>query len=316
MGNLKSIHVKKKDRYRMKNFIVILFFVPTFYSCQDTTIEPNNEQFSFDITADMRLYAGPEYHSSEYFLGVCEAINKVGKGEFMISPGDIDPPFYVKQTIDKVLGSDYFWYPVLGNHEVETEEDMEFLNNYLSSDIPNLVNEGPENANRTMYSFDFKNTHFVVINQYYDGVSTIALDGDISDAVYDWLKKDLTNNSNQFTLVFGHEPLISMPDYDNGRVRHIGDNLDKYPENSFRFQQLLREEQVTAYFCGHTHNFSYTKINDIWQIDAGHSRGKGDEGAKSTFLKVHVNENNLEIDVYRCQPNFVDYTLTHQFEIN
>ena len=300
----------------MKKIILTLLFLSSFIIAQSTNEKLSNNSFTFDVTADMRNYAEPEYHSSEYFLGVCEAIKSVGKGEFMISPGDIDPPFHVQETIAEVLGKDYFWYPVLGNHEVETEDDMNFLTKYMASEIPNLVNEGPQNAKKTMYSFDFKNAHFIVLNQYYDGMSTEGLDGDISDSTYIWLKNDLEKNAKQFTFVFGHEPLVSMPDYDNGRIRHVGDNLDKYPEHLLRFMNLLRDHKISAYFCGHTHNFSYTKINGIWQIDAGHSRGKGDENARSTFLKVIVNENNFIIDVYRCEPNFIDYTLTHQIKLD
>jgi Calcineurin-like phosphoesterase len=299
----------------MKNLILLLIIVSTIISCNRAT-DPNIEIFSFDVAADMRNYAEPEYRTSEYFQGACEALKKVGKGEFMISPGDIDPPYHVQKTIKEILGDNYFWYPVLGNHEVETEEDMEFLKTYLNSDIPNMVNEGPEKSDRTMYSFDFENSHFVVINQYFDGISTDALDGDISDAVYNWLSEDLAKNKKKYTFVFGHEPLVSMPDYDNGRIRHKGDNLDKYPENSFRFQKLLRKYKTAAYFCGHTHNFSYAKINGILQIDAGHARGKGDVGAQSTFLKVFVNDDDCRIDVYRSDTNFVDYRLAHQFKLD
>jgi len=298
----------------MKRLLILLLIVSTMVFSQTLPKQTNDELFNFDVTADMRNFAMAEFHSSEYFLGVCEAIQKVGKGEFMISPGDIDPPYDVHKTIVEVLGEDYYWYPVLGNHEIETEEDMEYFNKYLASEIPNLVDGGPKNANRTMYSFSFMNTHFAVINQYYDGISTTAIDGDISDSVYHWLKKDLENNKKEINFVIGHEPLVSMPDYDNGRMRHQGDNLDKYPENSFRFQQLLREHNVAAYFCGHTHNFSIATINGILQIDVGHARGKGDEGAQSTFLKVHVNTNSFSVDVYRSEPNYIDYSLTHMFE--
>lgn len=300
----------------MKRNIQILLLLFIIVSCREPVNNENINLFTFDVTADMRNYAQPEYRNSEYFQGVCESIEKIGKGEFMISPGDIDPPFHVQKTIKDILGDDYFWYPVLGNHEVETEEDMEFIRTYLATDIPNMVNEGPEKSERTMYSFDFDNSHFVVLNQYYDGISTSALDGDISDSVYTWLIDDLTTNKKKNIFVFGHEPLVSMPDHDNGRMRHMGDNLDKYPENSFRFQKLMRKHNVVAYFCGHTHNFSYAKINGIWQIDAGHSRGKGDEGAQSTFLQVHVNQDNISLDVYRSEPNFVDYNLTKQIILN
>ena len=299
----------------MRKLILTTIIITLFISCHDVVRNSNEELFNFEVAADMRNYAEPEYRNSEYFQGVCEAIYKVGKGEFMVSPGDIDPPYHVQKTIKEILGKDYFWYPVLGNHEVETEEDMDFLRTYLSTEMPNLVNPGPKNSERTMYSFDFNNSHFVVLNQYYDGSSTTALDGDISDAVYTWLQNDLASNKKKNIFIFGHEPLISIPDYDNGRIRHKGDNLDKHPENSFKFQELMRKHKVSAYFCGHTHNFSYAKINNIWQIDAGHARGKGDEGAQSTFLKVRVNQNNIMVDVYRCEPDYKEYKLTRSFEI-
>jgi hypothetical protein len=86
-----------------------------------------NTVFSFIVTADMGGFAGPEYQSSKYFLGTCEAVRKFGKGSFMVGQGDIDPPYHVLDTIKKVLGIDYLWYPVVGNHEAETPEDMAWL---------------------------------------------------------------------------------------------------------------------------------------------------------------------------------------------
>ncbi len=137
----------------MKLYFYFILFISYSLIAQCVQVTDSKDSFSFDVAADMRGYAEPEYRSSEYFQGVCEAIKEVGRGKFMISPGDIDPPYHVNKTIQEILGEDYFWYPVLGNHEVETEEDMLFLNSYLSSDIPNLVNEGPENCEKTMYSF-------------------------------------------------------------------------------------------------------------------------------------------------------------------
>jgi hypothetical protein len=36
---------------------------------------------------------------------------------------------------------------------------------------------------------------------------------------------------------------------------------------------MLLRFHVTGYICGHTHNTSIAKINDVWQIDVGHARG-------------------------------------------
>ena len=272
--------------------------------------------FSYIVTADMRQFAGSKYQSSQYFLGVCEAILEIGKGSFMVSPGDIDPPQHVFDTIRKVLGEDYPWYPVVGNHETESPEDMIWLRNWGRKDIPNLVCKGPENSEETTYSFDFGNAHFVIINEYYDGKSDSTNNGDIIEPLYNWIKNDLEANSKPFVFVFGHEPFVSIPDYHNGRHRHKGDNLDAHPGNSHRFQQLLRKHKVVAYICGHTHNFSYSRMNGLWQLDAGHSRGIGDKGARSTFLKIIVGKHTCRAEVYRDDANGGPYVLTQTIALD
>ena len=294
------------------------FFVPALVTVLllSGCVSSKNAVFSFDVTADMRKYAGPQYQTSEYFMGACEAIDDIGKGAFMVSVGDIDPPEYVSKTVEKVLGSDYTWYPVVGNHEKETPNDMTWLRNWGQSDIPYLVQRGPENCEATTYSFDFKNAHFVVLNEYYDGKSDVATNGDITEPLYKWLKSDLEATSKPFIFVFGHEPIVSIPDIDSGRYRHIGDNLDAHPENNHRFQELLRRHKITAYICGHTHNFSFSKINGLWQIDAGHCRGIGDKGAPSTFLKVWVGRVKCRVDAYRYDVNDNVYSLNRTIELN
>lgn len=272
--------------------------------------------FSFIVTADMRGYAGPNYQSSKYFLGTCEAIRKFGKGSFMISPGDIDPPQHVLETIKRVLGEEYLWYPVVGNHEAETFEDMAWLREWGKKRISNLVRRGPENGKETTYSFDFKNAHFVVMNQYYDGKSDTGTDGDISMPLFNWLAEDLASNSKPFVFVFGHKPFVSISDIDNGRHRHKKDSLNAHPKNSHRFQKLLRKYKVTAYVCGHTHNLSFSKINGLWQLDAGHSRGIGDTGAPSTFLKIFIGRTSCWVEIYRDDSRGGPYTLSRTIVLN
>ncbi len=260
----------------------------------------------------MRGYTLPVYAGSNYFVGACEAIRDIGPGDFMVSPGDIDPPDQVRKTLDAVLGEDYVWYPVVGNHELEKPEYMSYLRMYNKGGVmlPGIVHGGPSGAVETCYSFDHGNAHCVVINQYYDGKRDDALDGEVPEPLYNWLEDDLKNTGKKFIFVFGHEPLVSSPDLDNGRVRHRGDSLDKYPESSHRFWQLMRKHKVVAYFCGHTHNTSVCKINGIWQIDAGHARGQGDPGARSTFMQIHVGAGSVRCDVYRDDAEGGRYTLT------
>lgn len=295
--------------------IMWFLFITSLFACCSTKeserLSRGNAVFAFEVTADMRQFAGPEYQTSQYFMGACEAIRDLGKGAFMVSPGDIDPPEYVYNTVHKVLGNKYTWYPVVGNHEAETPEDMEWLRDWKNKELlPTLINRGPKNCEETTYSFDFKNAHLVVINEYYNGISDTGADGIICDSLYKWLKNDLKRTSKPFIFVFGHEPIISIPDADNGRYRHKGDNLDAYPKHNHSFMKLIKKHKVTAFFNGHTHNFSFTKINGLWQIDAGHCRGIGDKWARSTFLKIWVGKKNCWVDVYRDNGNGGHYSLT------
>ena len=225
-----------KNYTRLVMLVVLLFIV---VSC-----ERDQENFTFVVTADMRYTAKKEYRNSKYFQGACEAIKKYGKGEFMISPGDVDPPIAVREVISQVLGEDYPWYPVVGNHELDDSSSMVYLRNYNKNGntLPNIVRTGPEGSVETTYSFDWGNNHFVVLNQYFDGQSDMGTDGELVPELLDWLEKDLTNTRKKYIFVFGHEPLIAMPDMDNGRLRHQDDSLYKYPKSSFKFHQLLTND--------------------------------------------------------------------------
>ncbi len=260
--------------------------------------------FSFVVTADMRYFTPPNYPGSDYFVGVCEAVRDVGPGEFMVSPGDFDPPAPVRAAVAQVLGEDYLWYPVVGNHEGDKPESMAFLRSYNPGGeaLRGIVRRGPPGAVETCYAFDHGNAHFIAINQYYDGARDMIGDGDVSDALYEWLARDLAENDRPLVFVFGHEPAVVVPDMDNGRLRHLGTSLDKYPENNHRFWTLLRRHKVVAYFCGHTHNTSVAKINGVWQIDCGHARGLGDPGARSSFVKMYVEPDGVRCEVYRTGP--------------
>lgn len=271
------------------------------------------KSFSFILTADARFFTPPDHAGPNYFAGVCEAIRDVGPGAFMASPGDVEPPDRFRKTLDDILGKDYPWYPVVGNHELDKPEYMAYLRKYNTGGraLPNIVRGGPPGAVETCYSFDYGNAHFVAINQYYDGKSDAIGDGDICDALLQWLADDLAENKKPLVFVLGHEPTVVMPDIGNGRVRHVGGSLDKYPEHNHRFWSLLRKHNTLAYFCGHTHNTSVSKINGVWQIDCGHARGIGDPGAASTFIKMIVEATSVRCEVYRRNDTTGKYHRTY-----
>ncbi|MFC1759977.1 metallophosphoesterase family protein [Candidatus Neomarinimicrobiota bacterium] len=272
----------------------VLLLVSCATTNSNTINELEKEDLSFIMAADWRHFATERYHSSEYFQGALEAIEDVGKGSFMVSPGDFDPVAASADLITKILGEDYPWYPVNGNHEIEDAFDMETLRNINAggNTLPNIVNSGPPGSLETMFSYDYGNCHFIVLNQYFDGKSDMGTDGDIVPETLEWLENDLKMNKKPYIFVIGHEPLISIPDLSNGRIRHVGDSLDKYPRKAYKFYKIMMDYNVVAYLCGHTHNTSYSNINGLWQFDCGHARGTEDlfpEGVYSSISKLNTN---------------------------
>ncbi len=265
-----------------------LFFTLISFTFISASGDEWDQAFTFIALADMRYYATEPYRNSQHFLGAVEAIKKVGPGAMMIVPGDIDPPQAVHEVITMVLGSDYPWYPAPGNHELEAPEHFEWLRQYNKNGttLPQVVNKGPLGSAETIYSFDWANCHFVALNQYYDGKTDTGSDGNVVPELLAWLQQDLEATTKTVIFVFGHEPIVSIPDMDNGRLRHQGDSLDKYPKNAFRFHQLLLQYRVKAYLCGHTHSTSYANINGLWQIDLGHARGFEEDSAPPVLFNM------------------------------
>ena len=300
-----------------------------------------NRPPSPSVLNDQRNYTGlGPYDTCQYFRGACEAIAAVGAGDFLIVPGDLDPTVNTQWTITSTLGVNYLWHPVVGNHELPGQgseayygANMDWLRSYDydangTGNPPDIVNGGPSGCPETTFSFDYENAHFVVLNEYCDAGGDTVTDGNIPDHLYNWLVADLGATSQPFVFLIGHEPAYPQPDEDSGRVRHLGDSLDQYPANRNRFWNLLVAEGVTAYICGHTHNYSAVRIDEngatggsgVWQIDAGHARGSGDPGSPSTFVRVTVDTSQVTYQTYRTRTtpppppiNYCDYSLTDEW---
>jgi hypothetical protein len=272
------------------------------------------DQFSFALASDIHKCAGAgEYNTSQYFRGAAEQIAALGGGAFLISPGDSDALEDIRWTIDQVLGKEMIWFPVIGNHEALDPAKLEKITSYFPDtngiEPPNILRNGPPSCPQTTYSFDYVNAHFAVINLYCDKSGDAALDGDVSDTIYNWLVDDLNASDKDIIFVIGHEPLFPMPDVENGRVRHIDDSLNKYPANRDRFLKLLKDGGVTAYINGHTHNFSVTDMGGVWQVDPGQARGLCDPGARSTIMMVHIYGDVVVYEAYRDDANGGPYSL-------
>lgn len=274
-------------------------------------LQPGEVRFA--VTSDMRYFTS----AAGDFPAAAQAIAQLGGIQFMITPGDMDPPDAVRKALDDALGKDFAWYPVIGNHELPGQgqeaapgANLAWLRGWQTVYGYPLVRSGPTPCPETTYSFDIPPLHFAAINEYCSAEGDAVTDGDISDVIYNWLAQDLALTSQPHKIVIGHEPAFPQPDADlGGAARHLGDSLDQYPANRDRFWALLTQHGVTAYLTGHTHLFSAIRRDGVWQIDAGHARGAGDLSAPSTFLVVSATTQAITMKVYR---GISSYQLRHQ----
>ena len=264
-------------------------------------VTAQDDNFHFTVTSDMR-----RYHKE--FGNVLQAIKDgPGYGAFHVSIGDFDETaFENRAQIDNKFGSAAIWYPIIGNHEADTMEEMDWLRNEYhngnSSRMPlkHYTNQdGPRGSLETTYSWDYGNAHFIALNQYWDGTtapsSDVGTDGDIMPELYEWLVENLAANTKPFVFIFGHEPAFP-------NNRNLGSSLDKYLANRDSFWSLLEVNGVHVYFCAHTHYYSKHRGNEnlvgnVWQLDAGNVGN--DPGDGFTYFDVIVGSNEVEINVYR-----------------
>jgi hypothetical protein len=271
--------------------------------------------FSFIVAGDMRDYVHSTNSSEREFDGACEAMKSAGPGEFMVLPGDFDPPGPVRATLDQFLGTNYTCYFAVGDHERQTPASMTWFRHWGAGNIPHLVRRGPPGAETTEYSFDFGNSHFAVLSDFFDGTNDAAKP-DVSDATIAWLEQDLEATHRPLIWIVSHKPIECFPDMDSGRLRHQGDSLITDPGRREQFVELLKKFHATALLCGHTHGSSIQKVDGLWQCDSGHARGAGDPGAPSTFLKIRVAGTNAWVDVYRADRNGMNYKLRESVQLN
>ena len=218
------------------------------------------EEIRFAVIADHR----------DYFAGLNNALEFIDSQDvdFIIVPGDFDP-------IDETYTSYYFVhgytvgpehqpdrqdiYFVLGNHDSPSSGEVYFQFNIASFYPTNGPASAPEG---TIFSFDRGNCHFVVTNQYWNYASA---SGGYTQEQLDWIEQDLGSSQKPFKFVIGHEP--AFPQF-----RHVGNSLDADPQMRDDFWQILSENGVTAFICGHTHYIYSDLVDGVYQLDTGEAR--------------------------------------------
>jgi hypothetical protein len=238
---------------------------------------------------------------------------------FMVISGDFPHLWQTEEIIDNVIGSDFLWYPVIGNHEISDN-----INNFYEirdtkvPSLPHIVNYGPTGSQNTSYSWNYENAHFVAINAYWDGTTNSGADratsGDIRPELRDWIDTDLIANEggggDKPEFVFVHEP--AYPAH-----RHVGDSLDQYPANRDAFVSMLNDNEVEAMFCGHTHYYEhdvsteFPLLGNLHQVTNDYLRAYD----HTSITYVLVDGNSSTFRVYRRTSSANPFTLYEEWTV-
>lgn len=253
----------------MKKNIYLLILILICFGCEKKT-------YKFAVICDTRSDAennGVTGVNVPAVKAVCDHLIKSG-AEFVIAPGDFicgnvtwynktqTPPKNATQYqafIDAInsqgigLPDDdkkIKLYPLRGNHECYHQilTKQEIKNEWVTSIGNKLPNNGPKGEKGFSYSFSYKGSLFIGIDQYMNTDSTEKKNIKVNQ---NWINEVLEQNQNaDHVFAFGHTPAFSA---------HHRDCLGEYPELRNDFLQSISNKSG-AYFCGHDHFYARAGI--------------------------------------------------------
>jgi len=118
---------------------------------------------------------------------------------------------------------------------------------------------------------DFANSHVVMLNQYFDGLSSSAGQEGLPEATLQW-SLTTSREPKASLLVVGHKPIGIPADNGQRRVRHAGD--PEFKPRRWPGSYLLRSTRSGPYLRPHAQCL-VARVKGIWQLDAGHARAQG-----------------------------------------
>ena len=179
--------------------------------------------------------------------------------------------------------------PTLGNHESLYKKgrpcDINAEKVWLSVMKPLIKNfNGPKEGTDGLtsdqsglsYSFNYKNTHFLVLNT--DG------SGRESSVPVNWITKDLSANHQnkeiEHAFAFGHKPAYPAPGEDG---------IDSNREARDSFWNAMEDYGCQAFFSAHNHLYYQGQLHagKTWQIVAGNGGSKLSKTVKADSDKFY-----------------------------
>lgn len=220
---------------------------------------------------------------------------------------------------DEIFRNSVIW-PAPGNHDYNNH--LPFSKDPAYYNIFNCPTKaeagGVPSGTEKYYSYDFGNIHFISIDSYDESTKETG-------EMYQWLKKDLDSNSQDWTVVYWHHPPYS-------KGSHNSDNTcmnRKMVQMRKRILPLLESYNVDLVLNGHSHtyersmllhgHYGKSKTLDSTQIvndqsgilEKGEPYVKGDDDSKGTVYCVMGSSGKVS-KVHRTWPHPIMYAYDHE----
>lgn len=225
----------------------------------DAVLENNKAKFSFAILGDTQSFEAGRNGNYQRAASSIQKLNPnlvLAVGD-LVSSCDGGEKCQAKLADWKnILGALFpKTYAAQGNHDRTGKEKADAVWQKVFSNFPS---NGPAGFSRLVYSFDFENSHFVVL------ASDKPKEHIINAVQRDWLEKDLSNNKRENVFVFFHEPAYPT----NSK---ISESLDVNAGDRDALWNILARHNVAAVFSGHEHIQSRRKVNGLYQFGFGNT---------------------------------------------
>jgi calcineurin-like phosphoesterase family protein len=145
-------------------------------------------------------------------------------------------------------------YEVVGNHD---RSGGNLADDVWQKEF-DLPTNGPADFQKQTYSFDFQNSHFVVLDTEKPRGGVVNLEQRI------WLEQDLAAHKLQHTFVLFHEPAFPTSQFKRK-------SLDADTRQRDALWKILIQNNVTAAINGHEHFFTRKKVGNIYQFIVGNT---------------------------------------------
>jgi len=151
-------------------------------------------------------------------------------------------------------------YVVRGNHEAAPDKtEAPLLDTYLTTVASGMPVNGPPGEEKLTYSFTHNGAKFIATDDY------IAHNGEKETVNQSWVDGQLTQDTRPFMFVFGHSPVYHV-EHDEADFLF---SLEVHPAEAGTFWKSMVNNNVSAYFCGHTHMYVRGESQGLQQVVSG-----------------------------------------------